>query len=107
MIGDALEMHPLAIILITTLGDMLGGVIGGMFAAPFAKIVVDARGEIHAAGVFDYWSREAAASPPGDAGDGPGLEPEAEDVLAGFRAQLAGKQEQHLRTPNSPTSPSC
>jgi predicted PurR-regulated permease PerM len=69
VLGDALEMHPLAIILITTTGGMLGGVIGGMFAAPFAKIVVDARAEIHAAGVFDYGPREASA-PPGDGGGG-------------------------------------
>jgi predicted PurR-regulated permease PerM len=74
VLGDALEMHPLAIILITTTGGMLGGVIGGMFAAPFAKIVVDARAEIHAAGVFDYRSREAEAPPPGAAADRPGLE---------------------------------
>ena len=74
VLGDALEMHPLAIILITTTGGLLGGVIGGMFAAPFAKIVVDARAEIHAAGVFDYRSRGATGPPAGDAGTALGPE---------------------------------
>jgi predicted PurR-regulated permease PerM len=106
VLGDALEMHPLAIILITTTGGMLGGVIGGMFAAPFAKIVVDARAEIHAAGVFDYRSREATAASPGGTGDEPGLEREGDDVLAGHKVRPAARQGPPPLTPNPPTSPS-
>ena len=52
VIGDALKMHPLSIIVITTTGGILGGVIASMFAAPFAKIVLDARRIIGEAGVF-------------------------------------------------------
>jgi predicted PurR-regulated permease PerM len=52
VIGDALEMHPLSIIVITTAGGIVGGVVATMFAAPFAKIVLDARRIIGEAGVF-------------------------------------------------------
>lgn len=89
VLGDALEMHPLAIILITTTGGMLGGVIGGMFAAP-----------------FDYRSREATAASPGGTGDEPGLERKGDDVLAGHKVRPAARQGPPPHTPNPPTSPS-
>ena len=52
VIGDALKMHPLSIIVITTAGGILGGVIASMFAAPFTKIALEARRTISDAGVF-------------------------------------------------------
>jgi predicted PurR-regulated permease PerM len=64
VIGDALKMHPLSIIVITTAGGLLGGVIASMFAAPFAKIVLDANRTIAEAGVF-------GAPPATHASDGP------------------------------------
>jgi len=74
VIGDALKMHPLSIIIITTAGGILGGVIASMFAAPFAKIVIDARRTISEAGVFaeppeadDGTDPPGAADPPGGA----------------------------------------
>ena len=78
VLGDALKMHPLSIIIITTAGGLLGGVMGSMFAAPFAKVVIDARRTIAEAGVFDDGPEtdlgaspparaEAGADPPGKA----------------------------------------
>ena len=78
VIGDALKMHPLSIIVITTAGGILGGVIASMFAAPFAKIVIEARRTISEAGVFAE-PQEVAVDEPGppaqpDAGPGPPAE---------------------------------
>jgi predicted PurR-regulated permease PerM len=84
VIGDALEMHPLSIIVITTAGGIVGGVIASMFAAPFAKIVLDARRIIGEAGVFAD-SPEVAENPHGpDPGADVGASPPtpAEPVAA-------------------------
>jgi hypothetical protein len=63
---------------------MLFGAVGGVFAAPFLKIVVDARIKLKAAGLFSNGRGAAAdgpapagpaatrgAGPPGGAGAGP------------------------------------
>jgi putative heme transporter len=64
VLGDALEMHPLSIIIITTTGGILGGALGSMVAAPLVKVAVDARGTIAAAGVFaDVAETEAREAP--------------------------------------------
>ena len=60
----------------TTAGGLLAGAVGGVFAAPFLKIGMDAHAKIKAAGVFDDppaagHGRDlpvAAQSPPGDTG---------------------------------------
>ena len=54
ILGDALKLHPLSIIVITTAGGMLAGLIGSVFAAPFTKIAIDAWQGVKAAGVFSY-----------------------------------------------------
>ena len=57
-LGSALKLHPLAVLFATTAGSMLFGAVGGVFAAPFLKIFLDARLKMKAAGLF---SRGAAA----------------------------------------------
>ena len=57
-LGSALKLHPLVVLFATTAGSLLFGAIGGVFAAPFLKIAIDAVARLRAAGVF---SDEAAA----------------------------------------------
>ena len=82
ILGDALKLHPLSIIVITTAGGMLAGLIGSVFAAPFAKIAIDAWHGVKAAGVFSYAGETARAAPPADT---PGTAPPlpAEDAAGG------------------------
>ncbi len=72
-LGSALSLHPLAVLFATTAGSLMFGAVGGVFAAPFLKIAVDARLKMKAAGVF---SAGSAASTAGEAlapeGAGPG-----------------------------------
>lgn len=39
-IGSALDLHPLVVLIATTLGGIFGGLIGGMLGAPIAAMVV-------------------------------------------------------------------
>ena len=86
-LGSALKLHPLAVLFATTAGSALFGAVGGIFAAPFLKIFLDARLKMKAAGLFSSTSATAAgsgAAPPGAAGagpPGPGTPPDA--ALAG------------------------
>ena len=57
-LGSALKLHPLVVLFATTAGSLLFGAIGGVFAAPFLKIVLDAVARLRAAGVL---SDEVAA----------------------------------------------
>ena len=61
-LGSALSLHPLAVLFATTAGSMLFGAVGGVFAAPFLKIAVDARLRLKAAGLFDGAAGGAAAA---------------------------------------------
>ena len=58
-LGSALKLHPLAVLFATTAGGLLFGAVGGVFAAPFLKIGIDAVARLKAAGVF-------ADAPPSD-----------------------------------------
>ena len=51
-LGSALKLHPLAVLFATTAGSALFGAVGGIFAAPFLKIFLDARLKLKAAGLF-------------------------------------------------------
>jgi predicted PurR-regulated permease PerM len=51
-LGSALNLHPLAVLFATTAGGLVAGAVGGVFAAPFLKIGLDAYGDIKEAGVF-------------------------------------------------------
>ena len=46
-------MHPLLILLATSLGGLIAGMIGLILAAPATAIVIDVREELRAAGFFD------------------------------------------------------
>ena len=83
-LGSALSLHPLAVLFATTAGSALFGAVGGVFAAPFLKIAVDARLKLKAAGLFQSApaNGEAGAGPPGDAGAGPPGPPPDEAPLA-------------------------
>jgi predicted PurR-regulated permease PerM len=75
-LGSALSLHPLAVLFATTAGSMLFGAVGGVFAAPFLKIVVDARLKLKAAGLFSDATAvpgtgAGAGAPPGEGGAGP------------------------------------
>jgi predicted PurR-regulated permease PerM len=82
-LGSALKLHPLAVLFATTAGSMLFGAVGGIFAAPFLKIFLDARLKLKAAGLFSSTSGAdvgSGAAPPGGAGagpPGPGVPPDA------------------------------
>ena len=52
LIGDSLDVGPLPILLATTLGGMVAGMVGLVLAAPILAIVVDARRELRASGFF-------------------------------------------------------
>ena len=51
-LGAALKLHPLAVLFVTTAGMMMFGALGGIVAAPFLKIVMDAHRQLKAAGLF-------------------------------------------------------
>jgi predicted PurR-regulated permease PerM len=79
-LGSALKLHPLAVLFATTAGSMLFGAVGGVFAAPFLKIFLDARLKMKEAGLFSDTPATsgpaAGAAPPGGAGPGPPGQPE-------------------------------
>jgi predicted PurR-regulated permease PerM len=75
-LGSALKLHPLAVLFATTAGSMLFGAVGGIFAAPFLKIFLDARLKLKAAGLFSSGPATAGAGlPGGDAAGPPGESP--------------------------------
>jgi predicted PurR-regulated permease PerM len=69
-LGTTLRLHPLVVLIATTAGGILFGAVGGVFAAPFVKIALDAYGRIKAAGVFGHgtMTAEGPRSPAGSAG---------------------------------------
>jgi len=52
-LGAALKLHPLAVLFATTAGAILFGAAGGVVAAPFLKIAIDASSQLRATGLFD------------------------------------------------------
>ncbi|HSL94926.1 MAG TPA: AI-2E family transporter [Thermoleophilia bacterium] len=66
-LGSALKLHPLVVLIATTAGGILFGAVGGVFAAPFTKIGLDAYGRMKEVGVFGAIAAPAAgvAAPAG------------------------------------------
>jgi len=60
-IGGALDLHPIVVLVATTLGGIFGGLLGGMLGAPIAAIVVRVSKRLRAA-----WAAEEtdATGPP-------------------------------------------
>jgi predicted PurR-regulated permease PerM len=52
-LGASLKLSGLVVLFATTGGAILAGALGGIFAAPFVKIGVDAYRQLKAAGLFD------------------------------------------------------
>jgi predicted PurR-regulated permease PerM len=53
LLGASLNLAPLPILLATTLGGMMAGMIGLVLAAPLLAIALDARRELKKSGFFD------------------------------------------------------
>ncbi len=81
-LGASLKLNGLVVLFATTGGAILGGAIGGIFAAPFVKIGVDAYHQLKDAGLFDDQTpaddgtdggrpRKDEGEPPGE-GESPG-----------------------------------
>lgn len=86
-LGAALKLGGLVVLSATTGGAILAGAPGGIFAAPFVKIGVDACHQLRAAGLF----QDETPAPGGSAGGtGPprGAEPGAPGGRAGGRARV-------------------
>lgn len=68
-LGSTLILHPLVVLVSTTAGGILFGAVGGVFAAPFVKIGLDAHVRIREAGVFGGGAARQALRPPELAAD--------------------------------------
>jgi putative heme transporter len=91
-LGASLKLSGLVVLFATTGGAILGGAIGGIFAAPFVKIGVDAYRQLKEAGLFvDQTPIERAPEgpPPGPGGGGP--PGPAEAVTGGVAGPRAGE----------------
>ena len=65
-LGSALDLHPLAVLFATTAGGITFGAVGGVFAAPFLKIGLDAYRRMREAGLFGpVPAAEVGAAPDG------------------------------------------
>lgn len=53
LLGSSLNLHPLLILLVTSLGGLIAGMIGLILAAPALAIVIDIDRELKASGFFD------------------------------------------------------
>ena len=73
-LGASLKLSGLVVLFATTGGAILAGALGGIFAAPFVKIGVDAYRQLKDAGLFDDRPEGASAGdagPPAPAEGGP------------------------------------
>jgi predicted PurR-regulated permease PerM len=67
-LGASLKLSGLVVLFATTGGAILAGALGGIFAAPFVKIAVDAYGQLKAAGLFDDGTSGESSGVAGDPG---------------------------------------
>jgi predicted PurR-regulated permease PerM len=65
-LGSTLNLHPLVVLVATTAGGILFGAVGGVFAAPFTKIGLDAYERAREAGVFGSRTPARDGSGPAD-----------------------------------------
>ena len=77
-LGSALNLHPLVVLFATTAGGILFGAVGGVFAAPFVKIALDAYEQCRKVGLFgpspaaaQVAAGSASGGPPDSAGGAP------------------------------------
>ena len=80
-LGAALKLHPLAVLVATTVGAILFGAIGGVVAAPLLKIVIDVKHQLGDAGLFDEPETDVPAMSTVLGGDlSPSARPSAESL---------------------------
>ena len=84
-LGASLKLSGLVVLFATTGGALLAGALGGIFAAPFVKIGMDAYQQLKEAGLFDDAPAENGAEGAGPPGRGEG-EPPGEVAAAGEAA---------------------
>ena len=53
LLGGSLNLHPLTILLVTSLGGIMAGMIGLILAAPAVAILVDIKRELKVSGFFN------------------------------------------------------
>jgi Kef-type K+ transport system membrane component KefB len=53
LLGDSLDMHPLPVLLVTSLGGFVAGMVGLILAASLTAILFDVQHELKATGFFD------------------------------------------------------
>ncbi|MFW2382158.1 MAG: AI-2E family transporter [Acidimicrobiales bacterium] len=53
LLGDTMDLHPLLILLATSLGGLIAGMIGLVLAAPAVAIAIDVKNELKSMGFFD------------------------------------------------------
>ncbi len=53
LLGNSLDLGPITVLLVTTLGGMLAGMVGLVLAAPLWALAMDVRRELHREGFFD------------------------------------------------------
>jgi predicted PurR-regulated permease PerM len=71
-LGASLKLSGLVVLFATTGGAILAGALGGIFAAPFVKIGIDAYRRLKDAGLFDDRpADEGGAGPPAPDVGGP------------------------------------
>jgi predicted PurR-regulated permease PerM len=90
-LGSALNLHPLVVLFATTAGGILFGAVGGVFAAPFVKITLDAYDKCKAIGLFGPVAAGSTdgGEPPGGAAAEPPDPPPGEGPTAGPGSQPA------------------
>jgi predicted PurR-regulated permease PerM len=78
-LGASLKLSGLVVLFATTGGAILAGALGGIFAAPFVKIGVDAYQQMKAAGMFDDGAIGGSDTGPprSDVSEAPGPSPPA------------------------------
>ena len=76
-LGASLKLSGLVALFATTGGAILAGALGGIFAAPFVKIGVDAYQHLKAAGLFDDEPQDAEGR--GETGPGGRGRPEVDE----------------------------
>jgi predicted PurR-regulated permease PerM len=57
LLGGSLDLHPLLILLVTSLGGIVAGMIGLILAAPALAVTLDVKDELTTAGFFDKLPR--------------------------------------------------
>ena len=70
-IGSALDLHPLVVLIATTLGAIFGGLIGGMLGAPIAAMAVRTVARLKEANLDGESEAPGAAQPPQTASAAP------------------------------------